>query len=475
MVNQELLNDTLQKINASLNKRFEKDADLYISRQDEIDMKKHLCNGAYGAVADMAKVKGISNDIVVKVILRSASVIYMTDQDLKQFKKELNPILAGADYSVLEHMMEDVFNNHVYIQKGLRHIMFRYYVNKISAEKCLQYWNSEQFSFDSQEQKTLYEFILKKSRDTVSLCSMDAKIAFMNSAFDRYPTLLTDRNVIIRLGKLLEDSDKEPFFKYLCREMQGPSINDDRYVLALSNAYASYGMDAFRDAVFRIKSGSPAQYKEYIKAIRSLFEQETDLDTQISMFDTLYQAYDAPYMKTHIKRVVVNKIWLPIKERKPALYEARRARLNQLLDGMEQDGQDNRYTSFDEVVRDIQAGINLKSIAYLWRNMRSPAFEESLELSFTQLDPRELKAVREIYRWLFRHSLNMGGTKPLEDLCEKIALVLRQTAERLGQSEFFKALDALWLEYVIDNKPQGKNIEDYMFEAHFAKAREWKQ
>lgn len=40
MVNQILLNDTLQKINASLNKRFEKDADLYISKQDEYEIKR---------------------------------------------------------------------------------------------------------------------------------------------------------------------------------------------------------------------------------------------------------------------------------------------------------------------------------------------------------------------------------------------------------------------------------------------------
>ena len=57
MVNQILLNDTLQKINASLNKRFEKDADLYISKQDEYEIKKNLCNEAYGGGGDINKVK----------------------------------------------------------------------------------------------------------------------------------------------------------------------------------------------------------------------------------------------------------------------------------------------------------------------------------------------------------------------------------------------------------------------------------
>ena len=38
MVDQKLLNDTLQKIHASLNRRYEKDAALFISRQDENDL-----------------------------------------------------------------------------------------------------------------------------------------------------------------------------------------------------------------------------------------------------------------------------------------------------------------------------------------------------------------------------------------------------------------------------------------------------
>ena len=103
MVDQILLNDTLQKINASLNKRFEKDADLYISKQDEYEIKKNLCNEAYGGVVDMAKAKGISNDIIVKVIMRNAGVLDV--KDIGKFKKELCPILERANYKALVYMM----------------------------------------------------------------------------------------------------------------------------------------------------------------------------------------------------------------------------------------------------------------------------------------------------------------------------------------------------------------------------------
>ena len=149
MVDQNLLNDTLQKINASLNKRFEKDADLYISKQDEYEIKKHLCNEAYGAVVDMAKAKGISHDIIVKVIMRNAGVLNV--KDVGKFKKELKPILEDANYKTLQYMMEDVLGNTVYMQKKIRHILFSYYMNGITATLRLNYWKRGTFDFDKEE------------------------------------------------------------------------------------------------------------------------------------------------------------------------------------------------------------------------------------------------------------------------------------------------------------------------------------
>ena len=60
---------------------------------------KSILNSSVGGVVDMAKAKGISNDIIVKVIMRNAGVLDV--KDIGKFKKELCPILERANYKAL--------------------------------------------------------------------------------------------------------------------------------------------------------------------------------------------------------------------------------------------------------------------------------------------------------------------------------------------------------------------------------------
>ena len=59
-------------------------------------------------------------------------------------------------------MMEDVLSDSMYMQKEVRHIIFRYYMNGITSEMRLQYWTMGKFSFGSEERRILYELILSK-------------------------------------------------------------------------------------------------------------------------------------------------------------------------------------------------------------------------------------------------------------------------------------------------------------------------
>lgn len=357
------------------------------------------------------------------------------------------------------------------MQRKIRHILFYYYMSGISTEKRLWYWENERLSFDTHERNKLYDLILEKAEKTGPLKSLESKIEFMNGAFTRYPNIAKDKNAILKLIKQLDDDEKEQFFKYLSGEMQRPSIDSGEF--ALVNAYGSYGETAFNDAIGQIKSGSPSQYKQYIKVIRNLFEREQDKDSLVRMFDTLYRVFDSPYMKNHVKQEINRKIWPQAKAR-PALYEARRTQLDQLLSGFEKSDR-KKYMSIADVVKDIEDNTNPKSIAYLWLNMPSPAFEKSIRASFAELNADEIRTVKEIYIWLFKNSWNWRGEETLTVLCEKVAAALHQSAKAGEQSIFFYELDRLWLGNVTRLKLRGKNIENYMFEAHFDKVKEWKQ
>lgn len=469
MVDQSLLNDTLQKIKASLNKRFEKDADLYISIQDEYEIKKHLCNEAYGAVVDMTKAKGISHDIIVKVIMRNAGVLDV--KDIGKFKKELKPILEDAKYKTLQYMMEDVLSNTVYMQKKIRHILFSYYMNGITATLRLNYWKREKFDFDKEERTELFMIILEKTKHKDETKILKFKWDFSIDAFKRFPSIMNDKEVLLKLKNTLSDADKAAFFKYLSKEMETPSLDDSVYDFVLIEAYASYGAKAFDDALNNIKASSAANYKKYIRTICKLFWDEKDKDTLNKMFDTMRRVYDSPYLKPHVKREINNKVWKAASENK-VLYENRKPHIDSLLKDVEKTDK-QKYQTFSVIASDMKNNTPPKSIAFFWVNIKSPAFEQSVLESFTEMDPEYLLSMSEAYSWLFEHSQKKGAVNELEKMCEKLAQPLHEFSALGKSSDYFDTLDSLWVNNVVTYKLQGSKIKDYMFERHFDKVKEW--
>lgn len=469
MVNQILLNDTLQKINASLNKRFEKDADLYISKQDEYEIKKNLCNEAYGGVVDMAKAKGISNDIIVKVIMRNAGVLDV--RDIGKFKKELQPILENANYKALSYMMEDVLGNNVFMQKKLRHIFFSYYMNGITSMARLDYWKRGVFEFDEAERTTLFKLILEKTKHKDAPKTLEFKIDFILDAFNNYPSLLKG-DVFVKLKEILDEGEKKEFFKFLCKEMEDPTIDNEAYNFILVDAYASYGEQAFNDTVEQIKETSPGNFKQYIKVICRLFWTEKDKASLTRMFDTICKVYDSPYIKNHIKREIDKKVWKTTKSNQ-VLYEERKADIDRLMSSIEQTDK-AKYSSFADISMEALNGVKPQGIAYYWINMKSPEFEQSILDSFSKLSFEYLWTMSETYSWLFEHSVKKGKIKELTKLCERLAQPLHKFSSLGEASDFYNTLDSMWVNHVVKYKLKGTAIKAHMFENHFDRVKEWK-
>lgn len=468
MVDQILLNDTLQKINASLNKRFEKDADLYISKQDEYEMKKNLCNEAYGGVVDMAKAKGISNDIIVKVIMRNAGVLDV--RDIGKFKRELRPILENANYKALSYMMEDVLGNNVYMQKKLRHVFFSYYMNGITPMARLDYWERDAFELDEAERTTLFELIIEKTKHMDASKTLKFKTGFILDAFGHYPSLLKG-DVFVKLKGILDEKEKEDFFQFLCREMGEPSIDDEAYKFILVKAYASYGEQAFNDAAGQIKATSPGNFKQYIRAICTCFWSEKDKDSLTRMFDTIVKVYESPYIKNHIKREIDRKVWKTTMSNE-ILYEERKVKIDRLMSSTDQTDKE-KYSSFADVSMDVLNGVKPQSIAYFWINMKSPEFEQSILDSFSELNTEYLWLMRETYSWLFEHSMKKGKTWELTKLCERLARSLHKFNSLGKVPDFYNTLDSMWVDYVVKYKLEGAAIKDYMFDKHYGRVKEW--
>lgn len=468
MVDQILLNDTLQKINASLNKRFEKDAELYISKQEEYELKRNLCNEAYGGVVDMARAKGISNDIIVKVIMRNAGVLDV--KDMRKFKKELSPILENANYKALTYMMEDVLDNNVYMQRKLRHVLFNYYMSGITSLARINYWRKNEFEFDEVERSVLFKLIIEKTKHKEASKTLKFKIDFILDAFEKYKSLMKG-NVFVDLKNTLVEAEKKEFFKFLCKEMEKPTIKDEAYNFILVDAYASYGEEAFNDAISHIKSTSPSSFKQYVKVICKLFWTEKDKFLLTKMFDTVCKVYESPYIKNHVKREIERKVWKKTKNNE-VLYGERKAKIDRLMLSVEQIDK-SKYATFADVIRDISNDVNPKSIAYFWIGMESPEFEQSILDSFNKLSPAYTGTIQEAYLALFEHSLKKSKIGGLARLCERLSRPLSEYSHSGDDSDCFKELDAIWVEKVVKYKLKGDGIKTYMFEKHYDRVKEW--
>lgn len=466
MIDQILLNDTLQTINISLNKRFEKDANLYISKQDEYELKKHICNNAFGAVADMLKGKDIGPEILVKVLIRNAGVMQITD---KKMRKELKPILQDVQYKPITYVMEDVLHNNVYIQKELKRLVFKYFINGISNIKRLEYWKSKAYHFDEIERKMIFDSIMLNMVRSDPKKTLLFKLQFCNEAFKNYPLILKDEKIFSNLREQSDELGQGQLFTYLCKEVKEPSIDDELYNRILVDGYVSYGKKALDDAITNIKSDSAVNFKQYIKAITTIFRQEKDLVVSVEMFDTLYKAYKSVYMKHHIKRQIDQKVWGVVKNNSK-LYESRKVQIDSLGVNEKLNQPSVRYTSYEDVYNAMK-GENAKNIeiAYQWINMKKN-FEQSLIDSFNQASSSDEVKLKDIYHWIFLHSQKRGGIQELSRICESMATAILSVGT---SSKMAQIVDNELLEHVIKYSVEGKHVKTYLAKYHYEKYQKY--
>lgn len=455
MIDQMVLGDTLQKINASLNKRFEKDADLYISKQDEFEIKKLLCSNKYQAIINMSVGKDIKPEIILKVIVRNAGLI--TVPRIGKFWKELKPIWDNVRYESVAYMMEDVMNNMVYVNKDLKHLLFKYYIKGISYQERSGYWDADKYTLDTRERKDLFLALIQGTRDDEP--DFDEKWKFIVEAIDDYKYLLKDSDLLVDYKKALSESESKAFFKQICREMNASSVKDDMYDNMIISTYVTYGDDAFNDAVKNLKEGH-RNYKLYTKAIVELLCRKEEISIIKARFDAFFKLYQQPALERHIRTELDRKVWKAAKKRNPELYQERKPQIDTYI--TEEDN--TQYNTFTEVFNAILERKKAKDIAYVWVNMKSEAFKKSLADAFSYDGRGYDKEMKEVFEWLFKHNQRRNSSH-YKKICENVADALVQMGEI--NTPFAKIADDLLLVNILEHNVEGKSIKDYLTTYHF--------
>ena len=454
MIDQIRLSDTLQKINASLNKRFEKDADLYISKQDEFEIKKLLCNGAYAAIVNMSVGKEISPEIILKVIVRNAGLLTMVNAG--KFDRELKPILDNVQYESVAYMMEDVLNNTVYMGKDLKRLIFKYYIRNISYQERVEYWDADYYTLDTRERKELFLALIQGEQSDEP--NFHDKWDFIVEAIDEYKYLLHDNKLLVDFKKGLSEEENKKLFIQLCEEMSDPSVCDDMYNNMIVDTYVSYGNEAFNDAIKAIKLGN-RNYKLYVKAIVELLRSQEDASAVKNRFDAFYKLYQQPVVKRHIRTELDRKVWKAAKKN-AELYHERKQQIDNYLP------EENNvvYNNFAEIFEDVMAGKKAQNIAFVWVNMKPDALKQSLSDAFSYDGWDYEDEMEGVFEWLFKHN-QRRSTSHYKKICEIVADALLQQEDI--DSPFAKIADNALLENILEHNVKGKSIKDYLSTFHF--------
>lgn len=454
MLDQVVISDTLQKINASINRRFEKEADLYISKQDEFELKRLLCNNLYPAVINMSVGKDISLEIILKVIVRNAGLLSIPSA--KKFENGLKQVLDNVQYEAVAYMMEDVLNNTICMDKKLKHLLFSYYVKNICYQDRIKYWDDKKYVLDTDERAELFQALLQGQQADEP--KFGEKWKFIVKAVDTYKYFLHDTKLLIFFKKSLTNADSKRLFKQMCDEMEQPSVMDDMYNNMIISTYVSYGDDAFNDALSALKTGH-RNFKLYVKAIVELLRQNEDSDVITDRFDSFYKLYQQQIFGRHINDELDRKVWKAAKKN-AKLYMERKQQIDNFLPVEEH----VQYNSFDEVFHDVADGKKAARIAYVWLNMKQDTLRQSLLDAFISDSWEYEDEMREVFEWIFKHNQRRGSDY-LKKICENVAKALLEHGK--AEDVFAVVADRLLLKNVLEYNVKGNSVKDYLATFHF--------
>ncbi len=134
-IDQEALLCTLKRIDRSLNKRYERNAALYISPQDTEVIKKHLYRQQFPAVLDMVRAGRQTAAIVARVVSRN---LWLIDNDQDALWSFLPPILKDCDPVFLREILEAMQENRLEASSQIKQIYLSVYYSMAPAEECLR-------------------------------------------------------------------------------------------------------------------------------------------------------------------------------------------------------------------------------------------------------------------------------------------------------------------------------------------------
>lgn len=132
-ISREMMFESLKKINYSLDCRFEKDADLYISKQDAQEIKNMISGGYWQGIYGVYKTNKVSPNILTIELIKDAWLIKDISQDAIEY---ITNIFNDCEKTIFMENAKKVINNEIYSPISLKNIINSIYYKHVDIKIC---------------------------------------------------------------------------------------------------------------------------------------------------------------------------------------------------------------------------------------------------------------------------------------------------------------------------------------------------
>lgn len=125
-----------RRVEASLNRRFERDSDLYINKQDVEAIKEWLQVGNFALVFSKYQAGSIHADVYFNTILKYGWLIHEITP--KQFREYIKPIIDNVRTKYAKYYLQQVADRKLDLPDTLQYELLKYYAQTLTFDEVSQ-------------------------------------------------------------------------------------------------------------------------------------------------------------------------------------------------------------------------------------------------------------------------------------------------------------------------------------------------
>lgn len=186
------IKQAVTRIHDALSRRFERDLNLYVSKEQLEDIKIHLSKGELQAIKGLFSTNRLSADALTLTTLSNAWLLpsKIKPYDLQQY---LSPIFASCQPKILKQLSEKIINDQISVPANLKLFMIQQHNQKnLSLDECYRLLSSADKNTTLDELEIWLKRISEQPKDIQSFYKI------IDDLVRKIPSLANNQNFFVK-------------------------------------------------------------------------------------------------------------------------------------------------------------------------------------------------------------------------------------------------------------------------------------